>query len=251
MSEFRGKAALVTGGGSGIGRASALAFAERGAAVTVVDIRGDHAAETAKLIEAAGGQARWAECDVTQSGAVEAMVNEAAAAYGRLDFAHNNAGITGPAAVTAAYTEEDWDRVLAVNLKSVFLSMKYELPHLTKQGGAIVNSSSGAGLIGFAGLPAYVASKHGVVGLTKAAALEYASKGVRINAICPGSTRTPMLEAYMGGDPTMEKLMASASPLARLATPEEMAAAVMWLCSDAASFVIGVALPVDGGAVAQ
>jgi NAD(P)-dependent dehydrogenase (short-subunit alcohol dehydrogenase family) len=251
MSEFGGKAALVTGGGSGIGRASALAFAERGAAVTVVDINGDHAAETAKLVEAAGGQARWVECDVTSAADVEAMVNEAAASYGRLDFAHNNAGITGPASLTADYTEDDWDRVIAVNLKSVFLSMKYELPHLIKQGGAIVNSSSGAGLIGFAGLPAYVASKHGVVGLTKSTALEYAKQGVRVNAICPGSTRTPMLEAYMGGDPSMEKLMASATPLARLATPEEMAAAVMWLCSDAASFVIGVALPVDGGAVAQ
>jgi NAD(P)-dependent dehydrogenase (short-subunit alcohol dehydrogenase family) len=251
MSEFGGRAALVTGGGSGIGRASALGFAERGASVTVVDIQAEQAAETVKLIEAAGGRARWVECDVTDPVAVETTINDAAAAYGRLDFAHNNAGVSGQFALTADCPEKEWDRVIAINLKSVFLSMKYELPHLLERGGAIVNSSSGAGLIGFAGLPAYVASKHGVVGLTKAAALEYAARGVRINAICPGSTRTPMLESFMGGDPHMEKMMASASPLARLATPDEIAAAVMWLCSDAASFVIGVALPVDGGAVAQ
>jgi NAD(P)-dependent dehydrogenase (short-subunit alcohol dehydrogenase family) len=251
MNEFEGKAALVTGGGSGIGRASAVAFAAKGASVTVADIDGSGAAQTVKLIEAAGGQARAVTCDVTKTAEVQALVDGAAAAYGRLDFAHNNAGITGKAAPLGEYTEEDWDIVMAINLKSVFLCMKYELPHLIKQGGAIVNTSSGAGLIGFPGLPAYVASKHGVVGLTKSAALEYASAGVRINAICPGSTRTAMLEGYMGGDPAMEKAMASSTPLHRLATPEEMAAAVVWLCSDAASFVLGVALPVDGGAVAQ
>jgi NAD(P)-dependent dehydrogenase (short-subunit alcohol dehydrogenase family) len=251
VTEFGGRAALVTGGGKGIGRASALAFAQAGAAVTVVDQDDAAGKSVVGEIEAAGGRALFVEADVTVAAAVEGAVGAAVERWGRLDFAHNNAGITGPGGFTADYAEADWDRVIAINLKSVFLSMKYELPHLLKQGGAIVNSSSGAGLVGFAGLPAYVASKHAVVGITKAAALEYAHSGVRINAVCPGSTRTPMLEGFMGGDPKMEKLMAAGSPLRRLAAPEEIAAAVVWLCSEAASFVVGVALPVDGGAVAQ
>jgi NAD(P)-dependent dehydrogenase (short-subunit alcohol dehydrogenase family) len=251
MSAFNGRVALVTGGGSGIGRASALGFAQEGAAVAVVDIDEHGGAGTVAEIEDSGGRAIFVPADVTRAADAETMVARAVSAFGRLDFAHNNAGITGPGAPTADYREADWDRVIAVNLKSVFLSMKYELPELVKQGGAIVNTSSGAGLIGFAGLPAYVASKHGVIGLTKAAALEYAAAGVRINAVCPGSTRTAMLEAFMGGDPKMEKAMASGTPLSRLARPGEIAAAVVWLCSDAASFVIGAALPVDGGAVAQ
>jgi NAD(P)-dependent dehydrogenase (short-subunit alcohol dehydrogenase family) len=251
MSTFDGRVALVTGGGSGIGRASALGFAHEGAAVAVIDIDEQGGAGTVDEIEESGGRAVFVPADVTKAADAEAMVARAVSAFGRLDFAHNNAGITGPGAPTADYSEADWDRVIAVNLKSVFLSMKYELPELVKRGGAIVNTSSGAGLIGFAGLPAYVASKHGVIGLTKTAALEYAAAGVRINAVCPGSTRTAMLEAFMGGDPKMEKAMASSTPLSRLARPGEIAAAVVWLCSDAASFVIGAALPVDGGAVAQ
>jgi NAD(P)-dependent dehydrogenase (short-subunit alcohol dehydrogenase family) len=251
MGEFDDRVALVTGAGSGIGRASALAFANAGAFVTVVDIDPDRTDETVQLVKEAGGEAIALVCDVTQGDQVRAMVDQTVEEFGRLDFAHNNAGITGLAAPLVDYSEDDWDRVIGINLRSVFLSMKYELPYLVLQGGAIVNTSSGAGLVGFPGLSGYVASKHGVVGLTKAAALEYASAGVRINAICPGSTRTNMLEGFMGGDPKMEKLMASATPLHRLASAEEIAAAVVWLCSDAASFVIGVALPVDGGAVAQ
>jgi NAD(P)-dependent dehydrogenase (short-subunit alcohol dehydrogenase family) len=251
MTDFEGRAALVTGGGKGIGQATALGFARAGAAVTVIDQDDVAGKRTAADIEAAGGQALFIAADVTDASQVEAAVAAAVDRWGRLDFAHNNAGITGAGAFTADYSEQEWDRVLAINLKSVFLCMKYELPHLIRQGGAIVNTSSGAGLVGFAGLPAYVASKHGVIGLTKAAALEYAAAGVRINAICPGSTRTPMLEGFMGDDPKMEKMMAAGSPLRRLATPEEIAAAVVWLCSDEASFVLGVAFPVDGGAVAQ
>jgi NAD(P)-dependent dehydrogenase (short-subunit alcohol dehydrogenase family) len=188
--------------------------------------------------------------DVTKPDDVEALVAHALSTFGRLDCAHNNAGVTGPGGSVADYSLDDWNRVLAINLTSVFLSMKFEIPSMVEQGsGAIVNTASGAGLVGFPGLPAYVASKHGVVGLTKAAAMEYVKAGVRINAICPGSTRTPMLEAFMGGDPKMERMMAAAAPIARLGRPEEIAEAVVWLCSDAASFVVGQALAVDGGAV--
>jgi NAD(P)-dependent dehydrogenase (short-subunit alcohol dehydrogenase family) len=189
---------------------------------------------------------------VTKSADIQALIATTVDRWGRLDFAHNNAGTSGPSAMTADYSEEDWNKVVALNLTSTFLCMKYEIPAmLATGGGSIVNTASGAGLVGFAGLPAYVATKHGVVGLTKAAALEYARSGIRINAVCPGTTRTAMLEEFMGGDPKMEKMMAASTPLHRLADPAEIAAAVVWLCSDAASFVIATAMPVDGGAVAQ
>ena len=247
-----GKVALVTGAGSGIGRASAVAFARRGASVAVADLNHNGADETCALVESAGGRALTIEVDVTFASAVDAMVARVVDVFGQLDFAHNNAGVTGPYAPLADYSEEDWNRVIAVNLTSVFLCMRREVPAmLANGGGAIVNTSSGAGLVGFAGLPAYVASKHGVVGLTKSAAIEYARSGIRVNAVCPGSTRTPMLETFMGDDPTMEKLLAAGAPQRRLADADEIAAAVVWLCSDAASFVTGVALPVDGGSVAQ
>jgi NAD(P)-dependent dehydrogenase (short-subunit alcohol dehydrogenase family) len=188
--------------------------------------------------------------DVTKEEDVAAAVATALDTWGRLDGALNNAGTTGPSNTTVDYTLEDWNRVLTLNLTSVFLCLKHEIPPMVAQGGgAIVNTSSGAGLVGFAGLPAYVASKHGVIGITRAAALEYVRSGVRINAVCPGSTRTPMLEGFMGGDPAIERAMANSAPIGRLARPEEIAQAMVWLLSDAASFMVGHALAVDGGAV--
>jgi NAD(P)-dependent dehydrogenase (short-subunit alcohol dehydrogenase family) len=252
VSVLEGKAALVTGGGSGLGRASAIALARAGATVTVADVDEQGGKETAALVsEEAGGDADFVRADVTQADEVEAMVDKAVARWGRLDCALNNAGTTGVSAPTADYTLDDWNRAIALNLTGVFLCLKYELPAMLERGGAIVNMASGAGLVGFPGLPAYVASKHGVVGLTRAAALEYASQGVRVNAICPGSTRTPMLEGFMGGDEQVERMMTRAVPLGRLGRPEEIAAAVVWLCSDAASFVVGHSLAVDGGSVIQ
>ncbi|HLG93095.1 MAG TPA: SDR family NAD(P)-dependent oxidoreductase, partial [Acidimicrobiales bacterium] len=197
------RTAMVTGAGSGIGRASALALAAAGAEVAVVDRDPQAGAETVRLVEETGGRSRLILADMTRAedakAAVEAVLDWSSGS--RLDAAHNNVGITGPYAPLADYDEQDWDRVVATNLKSVFLGMKYQIPPMVAQGsGAIVNTSSGAGLVGFAGLPAYVASKHGVIGATRAAAIEYAKAGVRINAVCPGSTRTPMLEGFMGGD---------------------------------------------------
>jgi NAD(P)-dependent dehydrogenase (short-subunit alcohol dehydrogenase family) len=252
VSALEGKAALVTGGGSGLGRASAIALARAGATVTVADVNEDGGKETTALVyEQAGGDAEFVRADVTRPDDVAAMVDQAVARWGHLDCALNNAGMTGASAPTADYELDDWNRALALNLTGVFLCLKYELPAMLERGGSIVNMASGAGLVGFPGLPAYVASKHGVVGLTKAAALEYASHGVRINAICPGSTRTPMLEGFMGGDEQVERTMTRAVPLGRLGVPSEIAEAVVWLCSDAASFVVGHALAVDGGSVVQ
>ena len=252
MSALEGKAARVTGGGSGLGRASAIALARAGATVTVADVDEQGGKETAALVfEEAGGDADFVRADVTQADEVEAMVDKTVARWGRLDCALNNAGTTGASAPTADYTLEDWNRAIALNLTGVFLCLKYEIPAMLEGGGAIVNMASGAGLVGFPGLPAYVASKHGVVGLTRAAALEYASQGLRVNAICPGSTRTPMPEGLLGGDEQVERMMTRAVPLGRLGRPEEIAEAVVWLCSDAASFVVGHALAVDGGSVIQ
>lgn len=253
MAELlRGKVALVTGGSSGIGRASALIFAREGAKVVVADVSVEGGEETVRQIKAAGGQALFVKADMAKAAEIEAMVNKAVEAYGRLDCAHNNAGIEGRTATTAEDTEENWERVLRINLIGVWLCLKYEIPQMLKQGGgAIVNTASDAGLLGVPRMPAYVASKHGVVGLTKTAALEYAKSGIRVNAVCPGVIQTPMLERVAGQRPGMVERMVAGEPIGRAGRPEEIAEAVVWLCSDAASFVTGLAMPVDGGIIAQ
>jgi NAD(P)-dependent dehydrogenase (short-subunit alcohol dehydrogenase family) len=247
-----GKIALVTGGGSGIGQATALALAREGAKVVVADVVVEGGEETVNRIKNGGGHAVFIKTDVAQEADAEAMVQHAVDTYGRLDCAFNNAGIAGAAARTADYTRAQWDRVIAINLTGVWLCMKYEIQQMLKQGGgAIVNTASVAGLVGFRSGPAYVAAKHGVVGLTKTAALEYAKAGIRVNAVCPGVIRTPMFERGLKVDPRIEETMSAREPIGRLGKPEEIAEAVVWLCSDAASFVTGLPMAVDGGWVAQ
>ncbi len=248
---IKGKVALVTGGGSGIGRATALAFSRKGAKVVVVDLVEEGGKETVRLVRNAGGDALFLKCDVTKSRDVESMVKKTVETYGRLDCAFNNAGIGIPGS-TVDCTEEDWDRVLSVNLKGVWLCMKYEIPQMLKQGrGAIVNTASAGGLIGTPGLVSYTASKHGVVGLTKAAALEYVQQGVRINAVCPGTVLTPLVQSSITAYPDLEKVLLAKHPMGRFGTAEEIAEAVVWLASDEASYVTGTTLSVDGGVVAQ
>ena len=252
MGLVDGKVALVTGAGSGIGRASAQAFAREGAKVVVADVVVEGGEETVQMIKASGGDALFIKCDVSKAVDVEAAVQATVDTYGKLDCAHNNAGIEGPMAPTADYAEADWDRVLDINLKGVWLSMKYEIPRmLAGGGGAIVNTASIAGLVGFQGLPAYSASKWGVNGLTKVAALEYAQAGIRVNSVCPGVIQTPMVDRLVAANPAMEAGLVAGTPLGRLGQPGEIAEAVVWLCSDRASFVTGHNMAVDGAFVAQ
>jgi NAD(P)-dependent dehydrogenase (short-subunit alcohol dehydrogenase family) len=249
-----GRVALVTGGASGIGRSSALALANNGARLVVADVLDEQGRETVDLIEAAGGEAMFVRADVSRRGDVEGLVRAAVETYGRLDCAHNNAGIEGigpPGAEFHTLPDEAWDQVLSINLKGVWLCMQAEIAQmLTQGGGAIVNTASIAGLVGGFGA-AYGAAKHGVVGLTKTAALAYATRGIRVNAVCPGVIDTPMVARMRGRRADFEEVAIAGEPIGRLGRPEEIAAAVVWLSSDAASFVTGVALPVDGGWVAR
>lgn len=247
-----GKVALVTGGASGIGRATALTFAREGAKLVVADLNIEGGQQTVHMITEQGGEAIFVQTDVTQPVAVEALISRTIKTYGRLDCAHNNAGVSGGGrALTAEYSEERWHQVIAVNLTGVWFCMKHEIPQMLSQGsGAIVNTASVAGLIGGRGLAAYVASKHGVVGLTKTAALEYAHQGIRVNCVCPGVIHTPMTASSLS-DPERRARIITSEPMGRVGTPEEIAEAVVWLCSDAASFVTGHTMTVDGGFVAQ
>lgn len=247
---FENKVVIVTGGSFGIGRATAVAFARKGAKVVIADCIED--AETLGIIKREGGTAIIVKCDVSKSKDVQNLIQTTVKTFGGLDYAFNNAGIEGVTAPTHELKEEDWDKVINTNLKGVWLCMKYEIPEmLKKKKGAIVNTSSIAGLVGFVGIPSYVASKHGILGLTQNAALEYAKTGIRINSVCPGIIRTPMIDRFTDKNKEVEKQFESLEPVGRLGEPEEVAAAVTWLCSDKASFVTGVALPVDGGWVCQ
>jgi NAD(P)-dependent dehydrogenase (short-subunit alcohol dehydrogenase family) len=250
---LRGKVALVTGASSGIGRAAAIALAREGAPVMVADMAEAQGIETVNLIKASGGEAAFTKCDVARAADAEALVAAAVRTFGRLDCAYNNAGIAGKIARTAEDTEENFDRIIAVNLRGVWLCMKYEIQQMTRQGhgGAIVNTASAAGLVGSHGMPAYTASKHGVIGLTKTAALEYARANIRVNAVCPGVIDTAMVAGMVSTHPRLKEVLVGVEPVARMGKPAEIAEAVAWLLSDAASFVTGCAMPVDGGMTAQ
>jgi NAD(P)-dependent dehydrogenase (short-subunit alcohol dehydrogenase family) len=248
------KVALVTGGASGIGRATALTFAREGAKLIIADLNKDGGHQSVHMITEQGGEATFVHVDVTQAQAVEALISKAVETYGRLDCAHNNAGIgSRPRVLLHELPEESWDRVIDINLKGVWLCMKYELIQMRKQSAwTIVNTASIMGLVGsWSRSGAYNASKHGVVGLTKTAALEYATSGIRVNAICPGYIRIPLLESLLTNQPEMEAQIVARHPVGRMGKPEEIAEAVVWLCSDAASFVTGHTMTVDGGYVAQ
>ena len=245
-----GAVVLVTGGAGGIGAAAARLFARDGAATVVIaDVK--DASETVDAVRSAGAEAEWVDADLVEEATVQALVDKVVTDHGRLDTAFNNAGITGFMTTFHELDKDVWDRMIAVNLSSVFLCMKHELAHMVERGGggAIVNTSSGAGVYGFPGLPHYVAAKHGVIGLTRVAAAEYAAHGIRVNAVLPGPTETPMLLDFMGEDEGLRKLMASSVPSGELLQPEDIAEAVVWLASDKAAMVSGQAYMVDGGSI--
>jgi NAD(P)-dependent dehydrogenase (short-subunit alcohol dehydrogenase family) len=249
---FEGKVALVTGGAAGLGLATALAFAREGASVVIADVKEEAGQAAVQKITDTGGKAIFVKTDVSRAEEVKMLIDKAVETFGRLDCAFNNAGIEGKSASTADCTEENWDRVININLKGLWLCMKYEIPQMLKQGGgAIVNMSSVAGLVGFEGMPAYCASKGGVIQLTKTAALEYARNGIRVNAVCPGGIETEMIERVATTSPEMKQNLINMHPVGRLGRPEEVADVVLWLCSDESSFVTGYPVAIDGGFVAR
>ena len=242
------KVTLVTGAGSGIGRASALAFAQAWAKVVVSDVDSKGGLETVRLIRDAGGEAIFVQADVSKSSDVANMVRLTVAEYGRLDVAHNNAGVEPVNASILDSSEEDWDRVIDINLKGVWLSMKHEIPAMLEQGGgSIVNTSSTVGHLGQSNMASYVASKHGVIGLTRAVALEFVHAGIRVNAVCPAVVATSMFERFTRGDDHVASTLISSLPMKRLIEPQEVADAVLWLSSDKAAYLNGHALVIDGG----
>jgi len=251
VNSLDGKSAFVTGGASGIGQATALAFAERGARVLVADVDTEGAQETLRLVELGGGEANFVSCDVGDSASVEAAVKRCVELYGRIDCAFNNAGVLGDMTLTADCSEENFDRIMRVNLKGIWLSMKYEIPHMLRQGGGvIVNTASNAGMTGTPQLGVYSATKGGVVMLTRSAALEYARSNIRINCVCPGLISTPMVAQQAIDYPDAVANFTELEPIGRMGRPEEIAEAVVWLSSDAASFVTGHPMAVDGGILA-
>jgi NAD(P)-dependent dehydrogenase (short-subunit alcohol dehydrogenase family) len=252
VNDFQGKVAIVTGGTSGIGRAAAVAFARQGARVVVAGRRTAEGEETVRLLRAEGGEGLFVATDVARASQVKNLIGRTLERFGRLDFAFNNAGIEQQPTPFLDQNEEDYDRVMDINVKGVWLSMKYEIPAMLKSGGgSIVNTSSALGVIAFAGVEVYVASKHAVIGLTKSAALEYGKQGIRVNAVLPAVIETDMYERFTGEKPEMQAAMAALHPIGRIGTSEEVADAVIWLSSDKSSFVTGHSLLVDGGFTAQ
>jgi NAD(P)-dependent dehydrogenase (short-subunit alcohol dehydrogenase family) len=249
MTSFLNKVVLITGAGSGIGKATALAFAREGAKVVVSDFNSDRGLSTLEEIQKLNQEGIFIECDVSKEDQVKNLIDKTVEAFGGLDYAYNNAGIEGKPSSIIDCSMENWNQIIDTNLKGVWLCMKYEIPAMLKQGkGSIVNCSSIAGLVGFDQIAPYVASKHGVIGLTESASLEFARKNIRINSVCPGAIHTPMLDRFTGGH---EEKMASQDPMGRVGQPEEVAESVLWLCSDKASYVTGEKLTIDGGWVAQ
>ncbi|MFH2044653.1 MAG: SDR family oxidoreductase [Pseudomonadota bacterium] len=246
--KFQNKVALITGGAMGIGQATALAFAREKAKIVIADIMVKGGEDTVRMIKEAGGDAYFVKTDISQRIEIEEMVRETIGIYDRIDYAFNNVGVGVNLALTADFAEEDWDHLMNINLKGVWLCMKYEIPHMLKQGGGvIVNMSSASGLHGTPYQCAYSASKHGVLGLTKTTALEYAKSGIRVNAVCPGPILTPGTEGYLKRNPGTEAKLNETTPIGRLGVPQEIAETVLWLCSDGSSYITGQSIAIDGG----